>query len=98
MLRCGKRPIPGFRAIFAASGSRKTDARVAQSVPGTMAAQNTGDRKTMRAYAGVFFTCACFSACFVDSGLKPSVARIGRIALSISMALFAASEIMIFLA
>ncbi len=50
----------------------------------------------MQAYAGVFLTAALCSACFIDSGVKRSVAAVGKVALGIFGALFIITEILAF--
>lgn len=48
----------------------------------------------MQAYAAMFFTGALLSALFIDSGVKSSVARTGKISLAVFTALFAVAEIL----
>ena len=47
----------------------------------------------MQTYAALFLTAALSSACFIDSGVKDSVAFIGRWSLGIFSALFVVTEI-----
>jgi len=47
----------------------------------------------MQAYAAMFFTAALCSACFIDSGVKRSVAAVGKVSLAIFAALFIISEV-----
>lgn len=48
----------------------------------------------MQAYAAMFFIGALCSALFIDSSVKRSVARTGKVALSIFTVLFVATEIL----
>jgi hypothetical protein len=46
----------------------------------------------MQSYAAGFLIAALSSACFVDSGLKKSVSRLGKLSLGVFTALFVVTE------
>ena len=42
----------------------------------------------MKAYATIFFVIMLISVCFIDNNIQPGIAKVGRISLVLSGALF----------
>lgn len=42
----------------------------------------------MKAYVTVFFIIMLLSVCFIDNGIQPAIAKVGRVSLALSTVLF----------
>jgi len=42
----------------------------------------------LKAYVTVFFIIMLLSVCFIDNGIQPAIAKVGRVSLAVSSLLF----------